>query len=303
MANLKRHAPELGKEVEVIDDEDELRAHRVNGASGATLTAGAGSLWPYKLITFILEKLIKEGHLNLQTKTPVTKLEYDTDTTNNVTGPKEILHTPRGIIKARHVILATNGYTSHLLPEFSDLIVPERGIMTALLPPANSKRLDNSYGFVGAFGGNPIHDDYLNQRPFSHFAGGGGGGGHLMFGGGYVGETLPRIGETDDSVLDEGTVGYLRGALLKLLLLGGDEGETEKEKLVATHAWSGIWGTSKDRHPWVGPVPGREGVWLAGGYSGTLFHALLLCVCFFSPCPSSSPLGVFLVSPLVYSKP
>ena len=28
---------------------------------GATLTEGAGSLWPYKLVTFVLEKLVKDG--------------------------------------------------------------------------------------------------------------------------------------------------------------------------------------------------------------------------------------------------
>lgn len=261
---LKRHAPELGKEVTVIDDEEELRKHRVNGAPGATLTACAGSLWPYKLIAFILEKLIKEGRLNLQTKTPVTKMEQCTDNAKDLTtGLRQILHTPRGIIKARHVILATNAYTSHLLPEFTDLIVPERGVMTALNPPPESKRLESSYGFVGALGGNPIHDDYLNQRPFFNVSNPAG---HLMFGGGYGGKKLNMIGETDDSILDEGSTKYLREALLKLLILGG---ETDGLKeLKATHQWSGIWGTSKDHHPWVGAVPDRPGVWLAGGYSG-----------------------------------
>ena len=249
----------------MIDDEEELRRHRVNGAPGATLTACAGSLWPYKLIVFILEKLIKDGRLNLQTNTPVTKIEPYTDSLKDTArGPKQILHTPRGIIKARHVILATNGYTSHLLPEFADLIVPERGVMTALLPPVNSTRLENSYGFVGALGGHPIHDDYLNQRPFSGVPNPAG---HLMFGGGYAGKELNMIGETDDSILDQGSTRYLKEALLKLLILGGEtDGLSE---LQATHQWSGIWGTSKDHHPWVGAVPDRPGVWLAGGYSGS----------------------------------
>ena len=262
--DLKRNAPELGKEVTVIDDEEELRRHRVNGAPGATLSACAGSLWPYKLIAFILEKLIREGCLNLQTKTPVTRIEPCTDNAKGLaTGLRQILHTPRGIVKARHVVLATNGYTSHLLPEFADLVVPERGVMTALIPPAKSKRLENSYGFVGGLGGSPIHDDYLNQRPFSDVPNPAG---QLMFGGGYAGKKLNMIGETDDSVLDEGSAKYLREALLKLLILGG---ETDGLKeLEATHQWSGIWGTSKDHHPWVGAVPDRPGVWLAGGYSG-----------------------------------
>ena len=296
MEQLKRHAPELGKEVTFITDQDELRKkHRVNGAKAATLTASAGSLWPYKLVAFILETLIKGGRLNLQTKTPVTKLEpLSTDTSETALGspPRQILHTPRGVIKARHVILATNGYTSHLLPEFSDLIVPERGTMTALLPPsADSKRLDDSYGFVGAFGANPVHDDYFNQRPFSDVPNTSG---HLMFGGGYAGRKLNMIGETDDGVLDEGATKYLRTALLKLLVLGGsggggggkesDEGERVDE-LVATHEWSGIWGTSRDHHPWVGAVAARPGVWGAGGYSGACVYYSFF---YFLPTPALS---------------
>ena len=35
-----------------------------------------------------------------------------------------------------------------------------------------------------------------------------------------------------------------------------------------THRWAGIWGTTPDLMPLVGAVPGREGVWIAGGYSG-----------------------------------
>ncbi len=40
------------------------------------------------------------------------------------------------------------------------------------------------------------------------------------------------------------------------------------ERLRITHRWAGIWGTTPDELPLVGPVPGRDGVWIAGGYSG-----------------------------------
>ena len=266
--HLKQAAPDLGKEVILIEDEDLLRRYRINGAPAATLTATAGTLWPYKLITFILEQVIKDHKLNLQTNTPVTSISNI-----NESNARHILQTPRGTIKARHIVLATNAYTSHLLPEFTDLIVPERGVMSALLPPNSMKRLETTYGFVGALGANPIHDDYLNQRPCSGVLNPAG---HLMFGGGRVAAELQAIGETDDSVLDEGSAAHLRRSLLKLLTLGGELDGTDELK--ATHQWSGIWGTSKDRHPWVGAVPEREGVWLAGGYSGKfhLFSFLLL---------------------------
>jgi glycine/D-amino acid oxidase-like deaminating enzyme len=261
---LQHAAPEIGKQVKIIEDEDEIRKLRVTGAPGVTLSAVAASLWPYKLIAFILEKLIKEQGLNLQTQTPVTQIEtLKSGTAEIAKGFRHTLHTPRGPIHARHVILATNGYTSHLLPTFTSLIVPERGIMTALLPPKDSPILATSHGFVGANGGNPIHDDYLCQRPFSGVPNAKG---HLMFGGGTVGKTMKMVGVDDDSVIDWGSVQYLKKALLGILLLGGDTDGLEE--LEATHAWSGIWGTSIDQHPWVGAVPDMANVWLAGGYSG-----------------------------------
>ena len=264
MEELQHAAPEIGKQVKIIEDEDEIRKLRVTGAPGVTLSAVAASLWPYKLIAFILEKLIKEQGLNLQTQTPVTQIEtLKSGTAEIAKGFRHTLHTPRGPIHARHVILATNGYTSHLLPTFTSLIVPERGIMTALLPPKDSPILATSHGFVGANGGNPIHDDYLCQRPFSGVPNAKG---HLMFGGGTVGKTMKMVGVDDDSVIDWGSVQYLKKALLGILLLGGDTDGLEE--LEATHAWSGIWGTSIDQHPWVGAVPDMANVWLAGGYSG-----------------------------------
>jgi glycine/D-amino acid oxidase-like deaminating enzyme len=35
-----------------------------------------------------------------------------------------------------------------------------------------------------------------------------------------------------------------------------------------TDRWAGIWGTTPDLMPLVGPVPGRDAIWVAGGYSG-----------------------------------
>ena len=87
-----------------------------------------------------------------------------------------------------------------------------------------------------------------------------------MFGGGEVAARLDNLGTTDDSVIDEGSALYLRQGLLRLLEL---DGETEgSEELKVDKQWSGIWGTSRDKIPWVGSVPGRRGVWLAAGYSG-----------------------------------
>lgn len=257
IAQLHKIAPEIARQVTVVKDKDTLREQRVDPSNcvGATITSGAGSLWPYKLVTFVLEKLVKEGKINLQTLTPVTQITSEDS--------KHTLHTARGSISANTVILATNGYTSALLPQFADLIVPVRGEMSALFPPKNSTLLPNSYGMVGALGQPANNDDYLIQRPFKNVPNPAG---HLMFGGGRGAGVLPSIGISDDSSIDEGSAAYLRSALLKVLKLGG---ETEGLKeLEAAAQWTGIMGYSRDNHPWVGKVPDHEGLWLAGGYTG-----------------------------------
>lgn len=256
IVELVKTNPEIAKRVTIIKDKDELEKHRVSpDCVGATLTAGAASLWPYKLIAYILEDLIVNGKLNLQTTTPVTSITSSES--------EHILQTPRGSIIAKTVILATNGYTSALLSQFADLIVPVRGEMSALFPPKNSTILPNSYGMVAALGQPANADDYLIQRPFDGVPNPAG---HLMFGGGRGAGTLPTVGISDDSIIDEGSAAYLRSALLKILQLGGETDGLKELKAAAQ--WTGIMGYSRDNHPWVGKVPDKEGLWLCGGYTG-----------------------------------
>ena len=265
---LKKNDPTLGAKIQTEADATKIKEkyHVVEPEDcGVTVTQGAASLWPYKYVAFILEKLVRSGQLNLQTKTPVNSLEA-------LPNGGARLHTDRGSIEARTVILATNAYTSHLLPSFADLIVPVRGSMSALLPPESLKeRLPGSYGFVAALGQSVNHDDYLVQRPYKdepNLTG------HLMFGGGSGKMDLERIGASDDSIIDKGSAAYLRSALLTLMDLGlGSEDLTE---LKATHEWTGIMGYSRDEHPWVGAVPDLPGVWLAAGYTGKLTNSFFL---------------------------
>lgn len=281
---LKKTDADLGSKVTVIEagDTETMKRHRVNpnGVAGVTLTEGAGQLWPYKYVTFIVEKLVREGKINVQTHTPVTKIVKGNDKVY-----RQTIETPRGKVSARHVLLATNGYTSHLLNDFTDLIVPVRCEMSALHPPAGSERLPNSYGMVGFENGNAEMDDYLIQRPFYDSPNGDGTrkGGHLMFGGGRGCATYNCLGETDDDIVDPGEAAYLRRALLTQLALGG---ETEGLKeLKASHQWTGIKGYSRDNMPWVGKVPTQkdgkiafeDGLWLCGGYTGHGMPNATLC--------------------------
>lgn len=294
VAKLKAADPEIGKLVQVIESEEELLKHKVQPhAKGATITQGAASLWPYKYVAATVESLVKNGRLNVKTNTPVTSITSSL----SGSGKGNILHTPRGTLEATHTILATNGWTSHLLPSFSEQIVPVRCEMSALHPPGGSARLESSYGFVGVGGQSANMDDYLIQRPFDPHGpddgddaddggrrkGGGGSkreagrsGGHLMYGGGRGSATYNCVGEWRDDIVDPGEAAYLRRTLPTVLELGGtlprwadgkeakaggNDGRDEKQaqELIASHQWTGIKGFSRDDAPWVGKVPGEEG--------------------------------------------
>jgi glycine/D-amino acid oxidase-like deaminating enzyme len=255
---MKTTAPHLLGLMKLITDKEELAKYRIESADGAVVTSIAARLWPYKLVSHLLTDLLMSsdlrGTFNLQTLTPVTKLEPASD-------GRWTVNTARGSILAKRVILATNAYTSHLLPSFADLIVPCRGQMSALKPLpslSGSNRLKTSMGFEG-----DGMDDYLIQRPSER-------GGHLMFGGGRT--SAPSLGVTDDSVVDPETAAYLHRQLVGVFKLPeGSSGSTDKDKPVefeATHEWTGIMGFSRDEVPWVGPVSSKPGVFIAAGFTG-----------------------------------
>jgi glycine/D-amino acid oxidase-like deaminating enzyme len=258
------------------------------GCNGAAITQGAASLWPYKYTTWILQNMIDKGHVNLQTNTPVTHIDpmFMSESLEGVDlKARYKLLTTRGMVSARNVLLATNAYTSHLIPEFSDLIVPVRETMTALTPPASmTERLSYSYGLEGfsptAAGGS---GEYLIQRPSVaksdsrsdlKF-------GQLMLGGGrtFGKTTMPSIGIADDSVIDPAVVSYLQSSLPNALSLGSTSNE-KAPPLEAHSAWTGIWAASRDSNPFVGPVPLENyplGLWICAAYTGHGMPNATLC--------------------------
>ncbi|KAH7350695.1 FAD dependent oxidoreductase-like protein [Rhexocercosporidium sp. MPI-PUGE-AT-0058] len=265
--------PKLADLVTVITKEStspSLADLRIPKASGAFLQKHAASVWPYKLVSWMLENLLKGNQkaapqFNLQTNTPVTHLQKADD-------GSWIVHTPRGMIATKKVLLTTNAYTSHLLPEFSDLIVPVRGEMSSLIPPQtmkpgsnNNPPLEYSYGFIGHGKQNRNQDDYLIQRPYSK----GDKGGELMFGGGRSYASNAGLGVSDDSSIDLPAAEYLRREINVVV----DVKSHEKE-LKASYEWSGIMGYSRDDRPWVGEVTddlglgGGKGLFICAGFTG-----------------------------------
>jgi glycine/D-amino acid oxidase-like deaminating enzyme len=269
---LQQADPELARQVQIItpSTNPSLADLQVSNAAGAIKQQCAASLWPYKLVCWVLERLLSSnntsnGSFNLQTNTTVTSVQpYDGGW---------LVTTPRGEIKAPKILLCTNAYTSSLLPTLHDIIVPVKGEMSALIPTPNAK-LQRSYGFLGHLRQNIEQDDYLVQRPIAED----GSGGELMFGGGRAYATNAGVGISDDSTIDEPAAAYLRKEILKVLDIQGDEPVKE---LKASHEWTGIMGFSRDSHPWVGCVPeevaGGNGMYICAGYTGHGMPNAALC--------------------------
>lgn len=292
LANLQRRHPDLADKVRLVTDKTELEALRVTNAAAAVIQPFAARLWPYKLVAWVLEQLLREGPLrfNLQTTTPVTHLQRVSGSSQQSGDHASwIVHTDRGQVAARHVVLATNGYTSHLLPAMTRLVVPVRGQVCALRPPPPSRPLDHSYVWVSN-----LSDNYLIQAADDAD------GQVLILGGERSGAPGGDVGVSrDDEVVPE--VGRrLRHALHDALRLmpskGASPAETaqEPDAVPASHEWTGIMGYTPDEHPWVGPVTaallsgkerdadadkdvGVQGLWICAGYTGHGMPRAALC--------------------------
>ncbi|KAK4230205.1 FAD dependent oxidoreductase-domain-containing protein [Podospora fimiseda] len=268
--SLQKSHPALGSTLELITSPVLFEKYRVPTALGVILQKKAASLWPYKLVAHILTSLLssKKSAFNLQTNTPVTSLTPSSTSG----GGGWTLTTPRGNITTKKLLIATNGYTSNLLPSFSDLIVPVRGQVSALIPPVTSVPLSHSYLFAAdpeeeeatAITAAP-RDDYLSQRP-PHAKN------EIIYGGGRRFASCLGVGISSDDQIEEKVASYLRKSLTPVLDLS-----SEGEELKASHEWSGIMGYSRDLHAWVGEVPrslfpkggdAGGGVYVCAGYTG-----------------------------------
>lgn len=276
--------PEISDHLQLVtpdSNQPSLHDLGVSKAKGAIINKLAASLWPYKLIARIVEDLIDQyPRFNLHTNTPVQFLE------RSAGGYK--LQTPRGTCIARHVLLATNGYTSHLLPGMSDIIQPVRGNMVGGRGGIELL-LDHSYGLIDELSAEEykglaraserlIGDgEYLMQRPLPNRGCGDRDGRErtssplILIGGARFMVSDSGYGLSDDSILDDAANKFLRGRLAQVL----DAVAKAPEEFHVTHEWTGIMGYSADGFPWVGEL--QSGLWLCAGYSGHGMPQAALC--------------------------
>ncbi|KAJ7496422.1 FAD dependent oxidoreductase-domain-containing protein [Mycena latifolia] len=206
------------------------------------------NLWPLKFATQLFRRANASAlDLRLHTRTPVTRVSPLAAGSAH----RWALATPRGSMRCTHVLHATNGYASHLLPHMAGPagIVPVRGQVLAtraaapLAPPS----------WATASG-------YWFPRPAE-------------------GETAPLVilgGKRDEAgapfevdVTDDGTVSPAVGAALRAFLPALFPGLYEPGRAPEAE-WTGIMGYTTLEIPFVGPValPDAAGQWISAGYTG-----------------------------------
>jgi len=141
-------------------------------------------------------------------------------------------------LEAEHVVIATDGSGRGLVPSLDDAVWPARGQVVATEPLPEMLFAYPHYARHGF--------DYWQQLPD----------GRIVLGGFRDFSILSEM--TDE----EFTTGVIQDALDTFLVeLLGTMPRVERR-------WAGIFGLTQDLLPLVGPVPGREGTWVAAGYSG-----------------------------------
>lgn len=143
-----------------------------------------------------------------------------------------------GELDAEQVLIATDGYGRGLLAELDEAVWPARGQVVATEPLPERLFACPHYARQGF--------DYWQQLAD----------GRIVLGGFRDFSIMTEL--TDDEV----TTPVIQDALSSFLreLVGHDP--------PVAYRWAGIFGLTQDFLPLVGRVPGREGVWVAAGYSG-----------------------------------
>ena len=141
-------------------------------------------------------------------------------------------------LEADQVVLATDGYTRGLVAELDAAVQPARGqvVATAPLPASVFERPHYARGGY----------DYWQQLPDRRLVIGGWRDADLDAESTHVEATSAAI-----QAKIEGFLAELFGSAPEI-----------------THRWAGIFGVTEDRLPLAGAWPGRDGLWVACGYSG-----------------------------------
>lgn len=238
--------------VEYMDDVffyDGKDAEQICGVKGALACASftTGTMSTYSFVMHLTRKLLESGIVNIHTYTPVTAIKPAEED-----GGYEI-ETPRGKLLAHQVIHANNAYVSALLPEYSNNIIPCKGICCQVNTPKGITPPPLTNPYITRAKDNTL--SYLMQRPDG-----------TVLVGGASSQFRPFreqwYDKTDDNVLIEAAKDFYVDFMQRTFR--GWENSGAKVKQI----WTGVMGYSYDSLPHVGEVPAKENQFILAGFNG-----------------------------------
>lgn len=214
----------------------------------------AGSFYPYKFTAHLLKRAMSMG-LNLQIHTPATAV--------SAADGFWMIDTPRGRIRTRKVLHATNGYASAIFPEFVGKIVPYYGQCSSIIPTkaySGKNMLSHTMSLYEQRG----DSSYLIQRPSD---------GTIILGGGEYVYREEHVNNCDDSKIMPAITELLRNTMKDNFDGWGNEAHGEGFE----RDWAGIQGYTGDGLPYIGAFPGKEGQFVCAGFHGHGMARIATC--------------------------
>ena len=204
---------------------DALAARRYDGPEGTgLLIPGDGTFQPLARCRALAVRAVAAG-ARLFERSPVTRIDASG------------VHTERGLVRARHIVVAVDGCLERLLPELAPRVRTARLQMLATEPTTEVRLTRPVYARWGY--------DYWQQRPDGAIA---------------LGGARDRAGDSEWTTNATPTA-IVQDALERRLR----EGLGVHAPI--SHRWAASVGYTADGLPVVAQV--RPGVWAVGGYSGT----------------------------------
>lgn len=233
---------EVEFEAKLFDQKSELipkgalaeRGMNATGAHGALLSKAGFALNPLKYAQGLAHAAQNLG-IPIYSNSPVTKITQNASRLS--------LHHPRGVVNARKVIIATNGYSSDDIPrELAGRFLPVISsiLVTRPITPIEQRAQGWTSDLMSYDSRNLLH--YFRLMPDGRF----------LFGqrGARKADAAHTAANKRQNRLDfERMFPAWRG-------------------VESTHYWSGLICTTLNRHPYIGPLEGQSQIFAALGFHG-----------------------------------
>ncbi|TEA21504.1 putative oxidoreductase OrdL [Colletotrichum sidae] len=226
----------------------------------------AGSAHPAKLAQWLLAQSIAKG-ASFFTHCPATSV---TEGPSGAEGKLWAVQTPRGTITTSTVIHCTNAFATHLLPQLSSLVTPERAQAHAFVPPA-ALASQNVLRSTMSLRHGLKHFYSVSQRQSD---------GTIILGAALASPNISEAAQLERQTINDRVFNNeVRDDSVANFQDCFPDCEPEKlshgEGL--QHAWTGIIGMTPDLVPFIGKVDGSPGQWVCARFNGHGMARIFLC--------------------------